>query len=331
MFRRTIALAALVLAVAASVAAVLAGGSSGAASKRYTIAFATDGTDSPYHQAMARGGRAAAKALGARYIYTDITSYQSLIARHVDAIINDAYEPQLRPILTAVRAAGIPLLSNGDDIAGPRAVWVSYSDPLAYGEALADALASQIDGRGDYAIARQPGQFPIANEWQSIVEKYVAKTYPNMHLAGIVEGSDYNGEPEASKVEHFMATHPTLKGFVAIPPRAAYAVAMAITAAHKIGKVFSAGNGGGSFGSPLPAWVKSGAIEFVYASNPIKLGYLGVWAANYLVTGHRFRPGAYQVGGPIGMVWYHAGRQELRLGQPLTITRANVDVFANTF
>src|SRR5262249_53168559 len=164
MFRKKLEVPVGMLMLAALVAAVLASGSSGAASRRYTIAFATDGTDSPYHQSMARGGRAAAKALGARYIYTDINSYRSLIARQVDAIISDACEPQLRPILAEVRAAGIPLLSNGDDIAGPRTVWVSYSDPVAYGEALADALASQMKGKGEYAIARQAGQFPIADE-----------------------------------------------------------------------------------------------------------------------------------------------------------------------
>ena len=65
--------------------------------------------------------------------------------------------------------------------------------------------------------------------------------------------------------------------------------------------------------------------------DPAKLGYLTVWAADYLLTGHRFKPGAYNVGGPIGLAWYHASRQELRLGQPLTITKANVDVYAPGF
>ena len=55
-------------------------------------------------------------------------------------------------------------------------------------------------------------------------------------------------------------------------------------------------------------------------------GYLTVWAAKYLLTGHHFRPGAYHVGGPVGLVWYYAKHQELRLGQPLTITKANLSV-----
>jgi hypothetical protein len=63
---------------------------------------------------------------------------------------------------------------------------------------------------------------------------------------------------------------------------------------------------------------------------PVKLGYLTVRAAHYLLTGHHFRPGAYHVGGPIGLVWYYRKHQELRLGQPLTITK-NLAQYANKF
>jgi rhamnose transport system substrate-binding protein len=337
MFRKTIWFPLLMLTLAASVAAVAASGPRGAASRRYTIAFAHgwDGSVDVYHHAMARGGRAAAKALGVRYIVpgtpaSDLsTIIGSLIARHVDAIITDGYDPTMRPILAKVRAAGIPLLSNGDDVAGPRTVWVSYSDPVAYGEALADALASQMKGKGEYAIFGEEGQYPIADEWTRIVKKYVAKTYPDMKLDGVVQETGAGGEAEVAAMKAYIAAHPHLRGMIGITPTEAQVEADAITKAHVIGKVFSAGNGGGYFDSQIRAWVRSGATEFVYVADPVRLGYLGVWAANYLATGHRFRPGAYQVGGPIGLVWYHAAHQELRLGQPLTMTRANVDVYAN--
>ena len=332
MFGTTFRLGVVMLAVAVSVAALETSVPSGAASRKYTIAYAAGGDlNDPREQAIVRGGRAAAKALGVQYVAVGYNAFESLIYQHVDAIATGGYFPSLKPVLADVRRAGILLLASGDDIAAKRSVWVNFSNPVAYGQALADALASQVKGRGEYAIVRQPGQFPIADEWQRLVAKYVAKTYPNMHLDGTVEGADSNGEPEPAKLEHFMATHPTLKGFVGVVPRGSYAAAMAITEAHKIGKVFSAGNGGGSFDGPLPTWVRSGATEFVYVGDQAKIGYLTVWAAHYLLTGHRFRPGAYNVGGPIGLVWYHAGHQELRLGQPLTITKANVEVYANRF
>jgi len=49
-----------------------------------------------------------------------------------------------------------------------------------------------------------------------------------------------------------------------------------------------------------------------------------------VLTGHHFRPGAYQVGCPIGLVYHYAKHEELRLGQPLTITRQNIGRYANT-
>ena len=341
MFGKRVLSGALALAATVSAAAVVASQPTGAASRAYTVAFAAAQpvVGNRREEAIIRGGRAAAKALGVRYLAVGSGDAEndilSLITRHVDAIATEGYDPTMTSVLAHARAVGILVLSSGDDIAAKRSVWVNFSSPSAYAEAMADALASQIKGRGDYAIAMQPGQFPIANEWTRLLVTYVAKTYPNMHLDGMVEGADVNGQPEPSKLERFMAAHPRLRGFIGIVPRSAYAVAAAITEAHKIGKVFSAGNGGGalttSFGAPLAPFVRSGATELVYAGDQDKLGYLTVWAAHYLLTGHRFKPGAYNVGGPIGLVWYHASRQELRLGQPLTITKANVDFYATRF
>jgi ABC-type sugar transport system substrate-binding protein len=340
MLRKTAVGCAVAVAVTA-VAAAPATSQRGAARKTVTVAFATDATSSPRVKAIAGGGRSAAKRLGVRFILAGpayggppgevVSTFQSLIARHVDAIATEGYIPELKPILAKVRRAGITLIASGDDIAARRALWIGQSAPLAYAEALADALASQIKGTGEYAIVRQPGQFPIADEWQHLVAAYVAKAYPKMHLDGVVEGSDPTGTPEPEKVEGFMASHPKLVGFVAVVPRGAYAVAEAIEKTGKVGKVFSAANGGGSFSSPLPSFVRSGVAELVYGADPAKLGYLTVWAADYLLTGHRFKPGAYQVGGPIGLVRYYARRQELRLGQPLTIDRTNADRYANRF
>src|SRR2546425_12155128 len=97
MFRKTIGVTVVMLTVAVSVAALVTSGSSGAASERYTIAFAPgwNGSVDVYHHAMARGGRAAAKAVGARYILAGTPSgdlstvFRSLIAQHVDAIVTD--------------------------------------------------------------------------------------------------------------------------------------------------------------------------------------------------------------------------------------------------
>lgn len=340
MSRGTILAAVVGLSLAAAAGALLAG-PSGAAHPKYTIAFASEQASSPRVAAIARGARSAAKRLGVRFILAGppfagpgdnyAQTFPSLIARHVDAIATEGFDPQLTQALTKVRRAGIMLVASGDDIDAKRALWIGQSDPVEYAQALADALASQMKGRGEYAIARQPGQFPIANEYQRLLESYVAKTYPNMHLDAVIQGSDVNGMPEFASVQKFVAAHPHLRGLIGLVPRAAYSVAEAIIHTHKVGKVFSADNGGGSFGDPLPGYVRKGVAQIVFVGDPVKLGYLTVWATHYLLTGHRFRPGAYQVGGPLGLVSYYAKHQELRLGQPLTITNANVDLYANKF
>src|SRR5262249_20206992 len=115
-------------------------------------------------------------------------------------------------------------------------------------------------------------------------------------------------------------------GLISITPRETYAVGEAITEAGRIGQIFSAGNGGMTPVDPqLAEYVRTGAARLVYVDSNFKLGYLTVWAANYLLTGHHFRFGAYRVGGPIGQaVWYYPKHRELRLDQPLTVTKKNI-------
>jgi ABC-type sugar transport system substrate-binding protein len=336
----------LAVAVALSAAALatsLLARPSAAAHREYTVAFvsAVSGTGDPRIQELARGARMAAKKLGVRFVLAGprysgpgdavALAFQSLIARHVDAIATDGFEPLLTPILAKVRRAGIKLIASGDDIAAKRTLWISQGDIVAYSQALADSLASQMHGRGEYAIARQPGQFPIANESQRLIETYVAKVYPNMRFEGFLDGSDVDGIPKFGSVEKYVTAHPHLKGLIALVPRCTYSVAEAIIHTHSVGKVFSADNGGGSFGDPLPGYVRSGAAQIVFPGDFFDLGYLTVWGTNYLLTGHHFRPGAYQVGGRIGLAWYYARHRELRLGEPLTITKTNVGIYANKF
>jgi rhamnose transport system substrate-binding protein len=323
----------LALTLAALTAALVAR-PSGAAQRKYTIAYVT-------YVNMATGSREAAEKLGVRIVpgtcrgcsHEDVVRlYESMIARHVDAVVSDGYDPTLKPVFTKIRKAGILLISSGDDIAGARDLWVGPSDPVAYGEALADALASQIGDKGEYAILDERGEFPIARTWRRVVAAYIRRAYPDMKLDGMPTESGAGDEAEVDSVKSFMAAHPDLKGLIAVVPTEAYMAAEAITQAGRIGQVFSAGNGGSSLTDPqLRRYVRSGAADLVFTDNPIKLGYLTVWAANYMLTGHHFEPGAYEVGGPIGLVWYYAKRRELRLGQPLTVTKANIALYANRF
>jgi rhamnose transport system substrate-binding protein len=334
MIRKT--LVAFVLAVSvAALAATLLARPSGAAHRKYTIAYFG------YGYVDMASIREEAKRLGVRVLFPKCNGcspqevaklYESMIARHVDAIVSQGFDPTLKPAFRKVRKAGILLISSGDDIAGKRDLWVSQSDPAAYGQALADALAPQIGKKGEYAILDEQGEFPIAKTVKKVVAAYIPKAYPEMKLDGMLTETGAGDENEVDSVKSFMSAHPNLKGLIAVTPTETYVAAEAISQAGRIGQIFSAGNGGTTPVDPqLAGYVRSGAAEVVYASDTIKQGYLTVWAANYLLTGHHFRPGAYQVGGPIGRVWYYAKHRELRLGQPLTITKANLAQHANKF
>ena len=133
-----------------------------------------------------------------------------------------------------------------------------------------------------------------------MIEDYIPKAYPDMKLDGAVTETGAGDPAEVDSVKSYLAAHPNLRGLIGIVPTEAYVAAEAITQAGRIGQVFSAGNGGSSLADPqLRGYVQSGAAELVFTANPIKLGYLTTWAANYLLTGHRFRPGAYEDSGPI--------------------------------
>src|SRR5262245_42292161 len=305
---------ALALAAAAA-AGLLATGSSGAS--QHTIGLVTGGGG--FFDSVQQGAQAAAAARGDQLTVLNAddtgqsSAIKSLIAEHVDAIAVDPDDAAaVKPALAQAHAAGIATLSFEQAV--PGSVWVSQSGAAQYAQALADALASQMGRKGQYAIVGQQGQFPIANQWQRLIKSYVAKQYPRMKLIKVVRGTGAGDKYEVATVKQFMAAHRKLRGLVGVTPPEGYMVAEAIIRAHKIGKVFAAGNGGGCppVGDPLQrSFVSRGAEQLVCAGDTVKLGYLTVWAADYLATSHTFAPGSYEVGGPIGTVDYFAANQEL--------------------
>jgi len=210
---------------------------------------------------------------------------------------------------------------------------VSHSTPDQYAQALADALSSQMGERGQYAIVACAPHTSIVPIWLKDVEAYVLQRYPRMKRVAVAYGDTGNGDDpvEAHMLRRLTKRHPHLRGLIFLCPAESSNVPPQIVRAHKVGKIFSAGNGGDC--PPLYiSWVRNvrhGAEEVVCAGDPVKLGYLVVWAADYLARGHTFAPGSYDVGGPVGTVQYLGQDAELPLGQPLTITKANVDQYTS--
>ncbi|HZT93722.1 MAG TPA: substrate-binding domain-containing protein, partial [Gaiellaceae bacterium] len=261
----------------------------------------------------------------------DASSIDSLIAQHVAAIIadNERNDYSIDQALGRARKAGIPTLSIEDPYSN--SVWVSQSSLGQYAHALADDLASQMGSRGQYMLVSCYQGDANVQAWLRVLKHYMPRRYPRMHRVGVAYGDTGDGNVDKHLFTRLLRAHRHLRGLIFLCPGDASFVPPHIVRAHEVGKVFSVGNGGDC--PPLYIdWARSveaGAEEAVCAGDPAKLGYLAVWAADHLARSHTltFAPGSYDVGGPVGTVVYYSKNQELRLGQPLTITQANLAEF----
>lgn len=333
---------AILLAAVAVTAAMSASASSGAGQAQPTIGMIIQGPGSPTAPEEESGAKSAAAALGDQLAITEnasdaatqISAINSLIAQHVAAIAINGDQGQatienVLPALAKARAAGIPTLSFEQDY--PGSVWVNQSGPTQYARALADALASQLDGRGQFIVVPCGGCDPIVQTWLKALKAYIQHRYPRMHRVAVVYGGTGNGPAGTIVIRPLLRKYPHVRGFIFLYPGASYTGPPQLAHLHKIGKIFSAGNGGDC--PPLYVAyansVRAGSAEMVCAGDPNHLGYLTIWAADHLARSHAlsFTPGSYDVGGPVGTVRYFSHDQELRLGDPLTITKANLDQY----
>lgn len=341
MFRKkSVMTSALALATVAVIAGMLASTSSGRSHAQRTIGLAR-GTDSGFYDDLQRGAETASAALGDR-LFVDKSddprgTVESFVAQHVDAIAVDPGEPGSGSTLDGsalekAHAAGIATLSYGNPSNATVSVWVNLSSATEFAQALGDALAAQMGAKGGYVIVPCRPAYPIVQTWLRTVKAYMPAQYPHMKRVAIVYGNDAGDAAETAMFAHFIKKHRGVRGLIALCPTEAFVVPRAIIQARKVGKVFASGNGGDYAYAPvdpeLVKGVRRGVEELVSSGDPVKLGYLTVWAADYLASGHTFTPGSYDLGGPVGTATYYAANHELRLGQTLTITKDNIDQYA---
>jgi ABC-type sugar transport system substrate-binding protein len=337
--RTAVVVTALALAVGVTSALAFASQSDAGTPTGRTIGlvFPDPNMGAPLSRDIEPGAQAAAAALGDTLLVlpdgrggsTMAAAVKSLIAKHVSAIIVNTDQGlgtvnAVQPALAQARAAGIPTLSYEQQF--PGSTWITQSTPQQYARALADTLASQMNDTGGYMIVGCRPSEHIVTVWLRATESYVGQRYPHMHLLGVAYGDSGNGDVDTNMFARQLKAHPQLRGLIYLCPGESSNQPPQIVAAHKVGKVFSAGNGGDC--PPLYIqWVHnvgSGAEQVVCGGVPSNLGYLVVWAADYLASGHTFAAGSYDVGDPVGTVQYLARSAQVPLGPPLVITKANL-------
>lgn len=304
-------------------------GTSSVFAKEWKIAFIPKLIGIPYFNAMEKGGLQAEKDLGVKFIYTGPTTADSakqiemidnLITQGVDAIAVAPNDPvAITPIIKKAKERGIVVLTSDTDGAlDVRQVFVNQAKEEAIANTVIDELAKQMSEEGQLAVVSCGPTAWNLNTWILHQNARLAQ-YPKMELLTVrYAGEDVqNGIRVALDV---ISAFPELKGLIGECSTSAPAVAEAIKQAGKIGQIKGIGI---SVPSMMRPYVKEEVIESFVLWDPVKLGYLTVWAAKELLEGKEFAEWADVPN--VGKVEYVAGKKMLVLGPPTVFTKENVD------
>jgi rhamnose transport system substrate-binding protein len=307
-------------------------GSSGGADK-VSVAFVPKLQGIPYFEAMNTGGQKAAGDLGITWIYKGSTTadpgaqtdiVKSLIQQKVSTLFVAPNDPDsMAPVLTDAKDAGIHVATSDTDAPNsPREVFVNQATAEGIGQAIVDALAEKMGGKGKYAIVSCGQTAANLNSWIKVEKEYTSSKYPDIEIVDTV----YAGEDEAKAVsmaKNLMNAHPDLTGLVGECTSSAPGVAKAVKESGKIGKVFTVG-----LGTPqaMKPYLTDGSSSAAILWDVEKLGYLTAWAGNQLATDASLEPDdALKTEVPDAS--YDAATKTLLLGPALRITTENVDQF----
>jgi ABC-type sugar transport system substrate-binding protein len=171
----------------------------------------------------------------------------------------------------AVLAAGVLAAGSSGAGSSPGSVRVSEPDPALFAHALADALASQMKGRGQYIIVPCKPANPIVGTWLQDTKAYIPQRYPRMQLGGVVVGSSIGNDAAGTLVlGPTLKAHPHLRGLIFLCQSESFTGPPQLVKAHLVGKVFTAGQD-----QPCPpldsavAWnVRHGAEEIICDGKP---------------------------------------------------------------
>jgi rhamnose transport system substrate-binding protein len=311
------------------------GGSGGGESgDKFQVAFVPKLQGIPYFEAMNAGGKKAEQELGnVTWLYQGPTSadaagqaqiVRSFVQRKVDAIFVAPNDPNsMAPVLQEAQAKDIKVgTSDTDAPDSVRQVFVNQASTQGIGQTLTDQLMKKMGGKGKYAIVSCGETAENLNSWIKVQKAYGAKKYPKAQLVDVV----YAGEDQAKATQmatDLMNANPDLTGLVGECTSSAPGVAQAVKDADKIGKVFTVG-----LGTPqsMKPYLASGASSASILWDVEQLGYLTAWAGAQLAEGKEFAP-TNKVNDKLTAVTYDDKTKTLLLGDPLVITKDNVDQF----
>ena len=302
--------------------------------EKLQIAFVPQLIGIPYFTAMDEGGKQAADELGFEWIYSgdttasadlQVAQMDSLIRRGVDAISLSVLDSSsTNPSIEKAQEAGIVTYTTDSDAPdSSRDFYVAQADDKALGEVLMENLCQQIGGAGKIGIVSGGATATNLNAWINAMTAYAEANYPDVEILDVKYTSNGSSEEALQQAQNLMTANPDIKGLVAVASSTIPGVCQAVEQAGKTGEVKVIG-----YGSPntVREYIESGVMETSVLWDAKKLGYLTAWAGYQAASGNPFED-SITLDAIDTTVTYNAETKILLLGDPLVITKDNVNDF----
>ncbi|PWJ48748.1 autoinducer 2 ABC transporter substrate-binding protein [Faecalicatena contorta] len=298
------------------------------------IAFIPQLIGIPYFTAMEDGGNKAAEDLGVEFLYTGATQanaaeqvkiMDSLIKQGVNAMSLSVLDSSsTNPYIEKAQEAGIHVYTSDSDAPdSTREFYVAQALDEDLGRTLMDRLAAQIGEKGQVGIVSGESTATNLNTWISYMEEQQKNKYPDIEIVDIRYTQGGSSEQALKQAQELMTRYPDLKGLVAVASSTIPGVAQAVQQEGKAGEVKVIG-----YGSPatVKPFIDAGVMEESILWDAYELGYLTVWAGKMVAEGKEFEE-VNEIEGVSNPVKWDAENKILLLGEPLIITKDNVDDF----
>jgi rhamnose transport system substrate-binding protein len=301
------------------------------AGRRLVIAMMPKAKGDPYFVSCRLGAEEAARELGIELIWDGPTGLdaarqnelvESWITRQVDAIaVSVENRAGISSVLRKARERGIKVLAwDADAEPDARDYFVNQATPEGIGRTLIDEAARLMGESGDFAIVTGALSAANQNAWIAAIKPRLAERYPKMRLVTI-RPSDDDRDKAFAETQTILRVHPDVRLVMAISAPAVPGAGEAVRQAGRRDVQVM----GLSLPNMTKPFVHTDVVQTVILWNTTNLGYLTVHAAAQAVAG-TLAPGASSMNaGRLGTI--ELRRQEIVLGDPLVMTKANIDQF----
>jgi ribose transport system substrate-binding protein len=159
---------------------------------------------------------------------------ENLIAKGVKVIVVVGGDAEgLKPIQKLAVENGSMLISADTGLTGEGVLSDVTSDNALIGRQMAEFLVSEIDGKGEIIIFREPFYTPCEIRWQEGA-KPVFDKYPDINIVGDTAVQFPDGTIQArSAMENHLVAHPQIKGVWAVYDQPALGAIQSLLAAGK--------------------------------------------------------------------------------------------------